>query len=197
MTRIALLRHFPTDWNGERRLQGWTDRPLTPAARIKLAGLALPAPWDRARLIASPLVRAADTAQILARGRPVTLDPRLVEIGWGQWEGRRAEDLAADPESGYLPPPQMAWCDRPPGGESQSDAWVRLHPALLDYATDEATVLLVTHKALMRVILGLALGVAQAGRDIEIKRGRLYPLTLDPQGMPQDPEPPVRLVPLK
>ncbi|MEM9736902.1 MAG: histidine phosphatase family protein, partial [Pseudomonadota bacterium] len=33
MTRVALLRHYPTDWNGEARLQGQTDRPLTEAAR--------------------------------------------------------------------------------------------------------------------------------------------------------------------
>ncbi len=45
MTRIALMRHFPTGWNQANRVQGHTDIPLTDAARKTLHNLAIPEPW--------------------------------------------------------------------------------------------------------------------------------------------------------
>lgn len=189
MTRIALIRHFPTAWNGEARLQGQADIPLTDAARDTLRGLVMPQPWDTARLIASPLSRALETAQILSGGRTVATEPRLVELSWGEWEGRQAHELAADPTVGFRPTHLWGPDDHAPGGESLAQAWARTQPALVDIAKGNAAVL-VTHKALMRLILRHA-GIA----DPEIKRGRLYPLTLSLDGTPEAPEPPVRLVP--
>ena len=190
MTRIALMRHYPTAWNAEGRLQGRTDVPLGPAARAVLAGLRLPSPWDRARLVASALGRAAETAQWLACGREVTIDPRLAELGFGAWEGRLAAELAADAAAGFRPSTEWAPDDRAPGGESPAEAWARLAPALAAIAADPAPAVVVTHKSVMRLILRCA-GVA----DPEIKRGWLCPLTLDAAGAPHSAEAPVRLVP--
>ena len=190
MTRIALMRHFPTAWNAEGRLQGQTDVPLTPASRAVLAGLRLPPPWDGARLVASALMRAAETARLLADRRPVTTDPRLVELGFGNWEGRRTAELACDPEAGFRPSSDWGAHDRAPGGESLAEAWARVGPALAEIAADPAPAVIVAHKSVMRLIL------RRAGLDRpEIKRGRLYPLGLDGSGSPGDPQPPVRLVP--
>jgi probable phosphoglycerate mutase len=190
MTRIALMRHFPTPWNADGRLQGQTDIPLSPASRAQLAGLRLPPPWDGARLIASTLARAAETAQLLADGRPVATDPRLAELGFGDWEGRRAAELAADRAAGFRPSSDWGPDERAPGGESLAEAWARLAPALAQIAADPAPAVIVAHKSVMRLIL------RRAGLDLpDIKRGRLYPLTLDGCGNPGDPEPPIRLVP--
>ena len=191
MPQIALIRHFPTAWNAEQRLQGRTDIPLTDAAAAELAGLALPPPWDRARLIASPLTRAAATAEILAQGRPVTHDDRLVEISWGVWEGRQAKDLLADPLSGFRPTHEWDADTCAPGGESQRQAWTRVRPALQEIAQDPAPAVLVIHKALMRLILGTACN--WQGMP-EIKRRRLYPLILRSTGLPRQPGQPVRLI---
>lgn len=190
MTRIALMRHYPTAWNAEGRLQGRTDVPLSPASRLALAGLCLPSPWDRARLVASSLARAAETAHLLADGRPVSTDPRLAELGFGLWEGQRAAELAADPAAGFRP--SNEWCpdDRAPGGESHAEAWARLSPALAEIAADPAPAVVVVHKSVLRLILRHARIV-----EPEIKRGRLYPLTLDGAGSPGDPGEPIRLVP--
>ena len=188
MTRVALIRHFPTAWNAEARLQGQADIPLTDAARATLRGLRMPKPWDRARLVASPLARAAETAALLASGREVVLDARLVELSWGAWEGRRSDDLLATPESGFRPTHLWSEDERAPGGESLAEAWARASPALADLARAGGVAVVVTHKALMRLILRRA-GVAEP----EIKRGRLYPIALDPDGIPSDPETPVRL----
>ena len=189
MTPVALLRHFPTDWNLEERLQGRADRPLTEAARARLRGLRLPRPWDTARLVASPLARARETAERLADGRAVLLDPRLVEQDWGAWEGVRSADLLADPASGFLPTHLMPPGFRPPGGESGEDVWARLQPALAEIAADGPAVI-VAHKAVMRLLLARA----GAPRPVEIRRARLYPLALSPAGEPGDPGDPLRLV---
>lgn len=187
MTRVALLRHYPTDWNGEARLQGQTDRPLTEAARETLRGLRLPPAWEGVPIITSALSRTVETARLLGR-EPQRQDPRLNEVSWGDWEGHRAADLLADPASGFRPTAEMGWRDRPPGGESMADAWGRIQPALAEI---EGPALLVLHKAVMRIILG----TASAWREMpEIKRGRLYPLVLRPSGLPVSPEPAIRLV---
>ncbi len=190
MTPVALMRHYPTVWNAEGRLQGRADVPLGPASRALLARLAMPAPWDRARLVASPLGRAAETARLLAHGRPVAVDARLAELGFGAWEGRRSAELAADPSTGFRPSSEWAPDDRAPDGESLAEAWARLAPALAAIAADPAPAVVVTHKTVMRLILRRA-GLA----DPEIKRGRLYPVRLDAVGRPHDPKAPVRLVP--
>lgn len=156
-----------------------------------LGRLRLPPAWGDALLVASPLARAAETASILAEGRPVRLDDRVVELSWGAWEGRRVADLETDPASGFRPTGDLGPDERPPGGESATEAWERVRPALARIARDGPAVV-VTHKALMRVILRRA-----RGREgtVEIRRGRLYPLMLAPDGEPASPEPPGRLVP--
>ncbi len=197
MTRIALLRHFPTRWNREHRFQGQVDIPLTDESRQQLHGLALPAPWNTTRIIASPLSRADETARILARGRAVTLDARLVEISFGEWEGRHGADLLADPDSGYVNVEDWGWHRRPPGGESPWDVWQRVQPALAEVATNPAPALLIVHRALMRVILAHAWGWNyDSPEPFKIKRERLYPLTLLPDGTPTAPEEPARLEPI-
>lgn len=189
VTEVALMRHFPTSWNAEGRLQGGTDVPLSAEARALLAGLRLPAPWDRARIVASTLARAAETARLLAEGRPVVTDPRLAELGFGDWEGRRPAELLAEPRTGFRPSNEWGPDDRAPGGESPAELWARLAPALAAVAADPAPAVIVAHKSVMRLILRQA-GVPEP----EIKRGRLYPLMLDAAGRPGDPGPPVRLV---
>lgn len=189
MTPVALMRHFPTAWNAERRLQGGTDVPLCPDARVLLAGLRLPPPWDQARLVASALSRAAETARLLAGGRAVVTDQRLGELRFGAWEGRCTAELAADPATGFRPSAEWGPDDRAPGGESLAELWARLAPALAAIAAEPHPAVIVTHKAAMRVILRRA-GVVEP----EIKRGRLYPLSLDAEGRPSEPGPSVRLV---
>jgi probable phosphoglycerate mutase len=194
VTALALLRHFPTDWNHAGRLQGRLDRPLTGEARAALARLAVPVPWDCARVIASPLSRALDTARALWPA--VETDPRLVEIDWGRWEGLRPADLLADPRSGFTPMESWGWTRRPPRGESPADAWARVAPLLAEIAASAAPTVLVAHRGLIRVILARAHGWDfDRPEPFAIKRARLSPLRLDPDGAPRDPGPLVRLAP--
>ncbi len=192
MTQVALLRHYPTEWNAQARLQGQNDIPLTAKARETLKLLKMPYPWDEARLFASPLLRAHETACLLADGRDIRSDLRLIEISWGEWEGVLAEELLADPASGFTPTHTWDRDTKAPNGESMRDAWDRVRPALAEIATDPTPAIIVTHKALMRVILGTA---CDWTTQPEIKRGRIYPVELRSTGLPRNPGSPARLEP--
>lgn len=115
---IGLTRHFETDWNADHRLQGRTDRPLTEAARARARALQPPAEWRDARLIATPLIRASETARLLS-GREPEIEPDLIELSWGEWEGRRGHELLEDPSSGYEHVENWGWGKRPPAGKAR------------------------------------------------------------------------------
>ena len=181
---IGLTRHFQTDWNALHKLQGRTDRPLTEAARARAAELRLPPPWDDARLIATPLSRASDTARLIA-GRDPEIDPDLIELSWGAWEGRRGVDLLEDPASGYEHVENWGWDKSPPGGESPSAAWARIAPALARIAEERRPALLVVHRGVMRVIMAKAWNWNfDSPEPFRIKRERIYPIELDATGRP-------------
>ena len=89
-TILGLLRHGQTDWNIDLRLQGSTDIPLNETGRnqARLAASVLnPEDWDV--IIASPLSRAKDTADIVALefGMNVVVVPELIERSFGVAEG--------------------------------------------------------------------------------------------------------------
>lgn len=89
-TILGLLRHGQTDWNIDLRLQGSTDIPLNDTGRTqaRLAAATLKREdWDV--IIASPLSRAKDTADIVALelGMNVAIVPELIERSFGVAEG--------------------------------------------------------------------------------------------------------------
>ena len=89
-TILGLLRHGQTDWNIDLRLQGSTDIPLNDTGRTqaRLAASSLNREdWDV--ILASPLSRAKDTADIVALelGMNVVIVPELIERSFGVAEG--------------------------------------------------------------------------------------------------------------
>ncbi len=182
--RLAFLRHGVTAWNRQGRIQGRTDIPLDDDGRRRLDRQRLPPSWADAALHASPLSRAAETAALLGRGRPVRLDPRLAEMDWGAWEGRHGAELRADPASGYRDLEDWGWDFRPPGGESPADLRRRLAGWLADRIAEEgASHIVVTHVGMIRVALALAWGWDFRGPPpVPVKRDRLYALALAADG---------------
>ncbi|MBD7996468.1 histidine phosphatase family protein [Arthrobacter sp. Sa2CUA1] len=95
--RLVLARHGETDWNQERRLQGRTDNPLNGVGRAQArrAGRLLAAePWDV--VVSSPLLRAVQTAQIVADAaglQPAGTLPGLIERDYGSAEGLHLNGL--------------------------------------------------------------------------------------------------------
>lgn len=191
MIRLALLRHGHTHWNRAGRIQGASDIPLDDQARAELSTQRLPAPWDAAELWSSPLKRAAETAELVARRAPRTA-PELTEMNWGDWEGRRGADLLAAPGSGFRHIEDWGWHYRPPGGECPAEVWSRLRPWLAGLDRDA---LAVCHIGIMRVLLARAHGWDFAGpAPFRVKRNRLYLLHIEGDTLTPEGEP-IRLIP--
>ncbi|WP_118133209.1 histidine phosphatase family protein [Oceanicella sp. SM1341] len=194
-TRIALLRHFPTEWNDEGRLQGRTDVPLSPASRAEIATLRLPEGWDEVPVVSSPLSRAVETARAMAGAREIRTDARLVEMDFGGWEGAVSDDLVADPEVAFGPVETWTWHLRPPGGESPAEMAARLQPAMAEIAV-AGPALVVCHRGVIRCLLAQASGWAYEGPEpFRIRRAAIHEIELAPDGRPVALHPPVKLVP--
>lgn len=108
---IYLMRHGQTDWNIVHRMQGRSDIPLnaTGLRQAKLAAAGMnKLPIDR--IMTSPLRRAKQTAQAVAAGRgvPVLIEEDLIEMGFGDLEGKLLKDypeyqcIFSDPDR-YVP----------------------------------------------------------------------------------------------
>lgn len=156
MTWLALVRHGATEWNENGLVQGHSDVPLSERGRADVARWRLPPALAGFALVSSPLVRAVETARLIA-GEP-EIEPRLIEMSWGAWEGRTLPDLRA--ELGDL---MAAWeakgLDfRAPGGESPSDVQHRLEPWLAERARRRRATLAICHKGVIRALYALAVG---------------------------------------
>jgi broad specificity phosphatase PhoE len=157
VTPLALIRHGSTDWSASGRMQGRADRPLSAAGLAEIARWRLPSELDDFAWVASPLARAAGTAAILL-GRPVALEPRLIEADWGAWEGRRLAELRKSEGAAMKANEDRGLDFRPPGGESPREVQARLRPWLAEIARAGRPTAAVTHKGVIRAVLGLATG---------------------------------------
>ncbi|HEV2767366.1 MAG TPA: histidine phosphatase family protein [Acidimicrobiales bacterium] len=150
MTRLLLVRHAQSEWNALGRWQGWSDPPLSSLGREQ-ARAAVPALGGFDAVVASDLVRARDTAAILADALglgPVAIDPRLRERDVGEWAGLTREQID-ERWPGALDQPGGP---RPPGGESPPQVFARARRALDELAVTygEAELLVVTHGGVIR-----------------------------------------------
>ncbi|MCW8329137.1 histidine phosphatase family protein [Photobacterium sp. SDRW27] len=86
--RLVLIRHGQTEWNRQKRIQGWLDSPLTSSALIGLHNLDLPL-LQAPVVYSSDLGRAFNSAAIVAKslGTEVVVDKRLRERQFGLLEG--------------------------------------------------------------------------------------------------------------
>ena len=176
-TILFLLRHGETEWNRSGRYQGRSDPELTPNGEAQARRAAkLLARLNLAAIAVSPLKRAYVTASIVAErlGLPITTDERLVEMGYGDWEGlQQAEIKTRWPEllrRWKKAPDEVA----PPGGESLSDLQRRVRSFLQDTAVGPGPILAVTHAGVIRTavleIRGESLGKF---RQVQIPNGSL------------------------
>lgn len=157
---VALLRHAATAWNEAGRMQGRADPPLSPAGRAALAGRCLPAELDGAQWYVSPARRAQQTAALLGAAAVETVDA-LVEMDWGAWEGETLAALRRDP--GFAAHEALGLDFQPPGGESPRAVQRRIAAWLAGLA-GAAPVVAVTHKGVIRAVLGLAYGWDMTGK---------------------------------
>ena len=163
-TRLILVRHGQTALTAAKRFSGSDvdGPPLDAAGREQAAQAARAlAGSDAAAVVASPILRARETAQIVAVeiGLEVSVDEGWRECAFGKWDGltfaevgeRYPVELAA-----WLSSPEAA----PPGGEPL-DAMVRRVAAARDRTLARypgQAVVVVTHSMPVRALVRLGLG---------------------------------------
>ena len=181
--RIALIRHGPTDWNAQKRVQGTIDTPLSAEGEAMMAQLLPPEGFDATRPFSSPKLRARQTAALLGLENPA-LDARLAEQNWGSWEGlTRAEMLARDGEDAFLRA-GLGRAFRPPGGESTGELHARVQSFLTDAAKGTDAVA-VTHMGVLRAAYVLASDWdMSAPMPAELSLTAALVLSLDGDGVP-------------
>lgn len=134
---LYLVRHGETDWNRAGRLQSTTDVPLNArgrrqAERLRAALAARGVRFAAART--SPLARALETARIVLAGAavPLAIDPRLVEVALGEFEGEREEDLRARLGAAFDAWRTRLFTEPAPGGEPFASARARAAAVLAE-----------------------------------------------------------------
>jgi probable phosphoglycerate mutase len=162
-TRIFLVRHGATLLTAEDRFAGSIDVALSDEGREQVCRLA--ARLSDENIIAayaSPLDRTMETARFLAAPHGLEVQSRdgLREISHGHWEQRTRHEVEAQ-----FPEEAAAWEEdpytfAPPGGESGLAVTARALPVLMEIvrAHPSGNVLIVSHKATIRLLLSSLLG---------------------------------------
>ncbi len=166
--RYFIARHGETVFNAAARMQGDVlHTPLTRAgfAQAEEMGLALRlrlGPRPALALWTSDAGRAQQTMAVIAEHleldwHELRADPRLAEIGIGEWSGRHYRDLIAE-DPGLLDPTTGLFGKRAPGGESYQEVAERLRSWLEDQASEPGDRLVVMHGMSSRLLRGIMIG---------------------------------------
>jgi probable phosphoglycerate mutase len=157
---LLLVRHGETDWTRARRVMGRRPVALSATGREQVRGIVpLLRALAPARVVTSPLPRASETAEMVstALGVPLTVEPDLVELDFGTWEGRTYDDLLNDPAyAAFSRDPVLV---SPPGGEAVPSAQRRAVDAVtrMFAAAPGVRLCAVSHGDLIRMVLAAAL----------------------------------------
>ncbi|MEQ9346438.1 MAG: histidine phosphatase family protein [Thalassospira sp.] len=151
--RFALLRHGVTDWNAQKRIQGRSDISLRAETVQTYRNYRLPDDWCNVPWFCTPLSRTRETADALSIS-PISVETALIEMDWGQWEGRRLPELRAELGDAMRVNEDRGWDFRPDGGESPRDVLQRVEGFLRN--NDLPTFGAVTHKGVIRAVYAAA-----------------------------------------
>ena len=158
LSGVYLARHGETAWSLSGQHSGRTDLPLTErgernarALGQRLRGLAF------AKVLTSPLQRAARTCELAGFGAAAEIDSDLVEWDYGQYEGRRAGEIHAER------PDWQLFRDGCPGGESPGQIGARADRVVGRVRAVKGDVLVFSSGHFLRVLAARWLGLDAAG----------------------------------
>jgi broad specificity phosphatase PhoE len=153
---IYMARHGQTAYNRERRFQGRLPVPLDEVGRAQSRELAeLAATHDFAALWCSPLVRARQTADIVAArvGLTPREDERLVETDAGAWTDRTFAEVQAEAPAEFVRFAALEETFAFPAGESFAEQATRVQAAVEEIARAQTPALVVCHGVVIRLAL--------------------------------------------
>lgn len=157
---LHVVRHGETAWSLSGQHTGLTDLPLTErgeqdARRLgeRLRGLTL------ARVLTSPLQRAARTCELAGFGSAAEVDRDLLEWNYGDYEGRTSADIHKERPDWDL------FRDGCPGGETAADVGARVDRVIGRARAVQGDTLLFSSAHVLRVLAARWLGLEpQAAR---------------------------------
>jgi broad specificity phosphatase PhoE len=177
-TTLFLVRNADTEFSRDRRVAGRRDIGLSSDGRAQAAELRdRLKSVDMAEILASPLPRAVETAEIIAAaaGLGLVRDPRLIDFDAGQWEGRPHDEIGASKEyRRFIEDPVT---ESIPGGERLVAVRERMMASVSQALADNelgANVVVVSHAGPLRVLLAHYLGM----NLVHYHRLRLSPASL-------------------
>jgi alpha-ribazole phosphatase len=152
-TNLWLIRHAPVD--GPRGVIHAPDAPADLGDVAAFAALKARLPAN-AFAVCSPARRTRETAQLLRLD--AVEDASFREQDFGEWTGRRHNDLVAELGDAYREFWKSPAENRPPGGESFVDQIERARAGLASLPAGD--VVLVVHSGTIRAVLSIALDLA-------------------------------------
>lgn len=162
-TRLYLIRHGATPLTAEDRFSGAANVFLSEEGRAQVERLSARLADDHIDAVyASPLDRTIETAKIIAR--PHDLNPigrdGLREISHGHWEGMTRNEVESQFSDEYSAWETDPFTFAPDGGESGISVLARALPVIREIVVDhrEKNVVVVSHKATIRLIISSLLG---------------------------------------
>jgi probable phosphoglycerate mutase len=167
-TRLYLVRHGATQLTAEDRFSGDIGVDLSDEGRHQAGRLAERLAHEKVSAVyCSPLSRTVETAEILARPHRLALERRdgLREISHGRWEGLTRAEVETRYAHEYAAWEADPFTFAPEGGESGVAVLARALPVVREIVTSHLgeTVLVVSHKATLRLVLSSLLGFDPRG----------------------------------
>ncbi len=167
-TRLYLVRHGATQSSAEDRFSGSVNIEISEQGKRQAEGLAERLADDSiAAVYCSPLLRAMQTAEILARPHqlPLTREDGLREIHHGHWEGMRRVDVEAQFPEEYAAWEEDPFTFAPRGGEAGVNVTARALPVIRKIVVEHRgqNVIVVSHKATLRLLISSLLGFDARG----------------------------------
>ncbi|MGF2948098.1 histidine phosphatase family protein [Microbacterium alcoholitolerans] len=183
MTLLTLVRHGQTDWNLDRRIQGSTDIPLNDTGRSDArAAAAVLAGVGYDAVYASPLVRAQETARIIADELGLA-DPVLTrglrEREFGDGEGMLVEEYLQQWSDWQTVPPGAETLEQV--GERALDSLARIARASRRRSAPRAeSIIVVSHGGVIRALLTHVSGGTLPREGDVIRNGSVHRFVAEP-----------------
>lgn len=164
MTQIILVRHGQTPWNKDKIFRGTYDIPHndTGQEEARLTG-----EWLKGEAIhaayCSPLSRARDTAEAIARHHGLTVEdlPGLIDLNYGEWQGLPLAEVKVKYADLYRQWETAPDTVRFPGGETLEEVRRRTWAAVAEVVQRHPgqTVLLAAHRVVNKVLIAAFIGL--------------------------------------
>jgi broad specificity phosphatase PhoE len=186
LIKVILVRHGETAWNKVRRIQGGSsDTPLSETGKLQVEALAWRLKEEKIEAVySSPLQRARDTAEAIARDHHLEVIPlpELKEIAVGDFEGVLAADLKQRFDEFICRDKHHPEPFKLPGVESVCDVQKRAWTAIKSISEKhrEGTVVVVSHYFVIMSIVCRVLNLPIAEMvHLRLSTGTITTFTMD------------------